>query len=119
MAKQSMLQREAKRTKLVAKYSKKRKEILADLKTAQNLSEIYAMQKKLQRLPINSSSIRLRNRCWKTGRSRGFYRDFGLSRHVLREMAHECLLPGVLKQVGKTNILFYSKKAYNIHRIKK
>jgi hypothetical protein len=45
MAKQSMLQREAKRTKLVAKYSKKRKEILADLKTAQNLSEIYAMQK--------------------------------------------------------------------------
>ena len=45
MAKQCMLQREAKRTKLVAKYSKKRKEILADLKTAQNLSEIYAMQK--------------------------------------------------------------------------
>jgi small subunit ribosomal protein S14 len=54
-------------------------------------------KKKLQRLPINSSSIRLRNRCWKTGRSRGFYRDFGLSRHVLREMAHECLLPGVFK----------------------
>ena len=97
MAKQSMLQREAKRTKLVAKYSKKRKEILADLKTAQNLSEIYAMQKKLQRLPINSSAIRLTNRCWKTGRGRGFYRDFGLSRHVLREMAHDCLLPGVFK----------------------
>ena len=97
MAKQSMLQREAKRTKLVAKYSKKRKEILADLKTAQNLSEIYAMQKKLQRLPGNSLPIRLKNRCWKTARSRGFYRDFGLSRHVLREMAHECLLPGVIK----------------------
>ena len=97
MAKQSMLQREAKRTKLVAKYSKKRKEILADLKTAQNLSEIYAMQKKLQRLPGNSLPIRLKNRCWKTGRSRGFYRDFGLSRHVLREMAHESLLPGVIK----------------------
>ena len=97
MAKQSMLQREAKRTKLVAKYSKKRKEILADLKTAQNLSEIYAMQKKLQRLPGNSLPIRLKNRCCKTGRSRGFYRDFGLSRHVLREMAHECLLPGVIK----------------------
>ena len=52
MAKQCMLQREAKRTKLVAKYSKKRKEILAELKTAQNLSEIYAMQKKLQRLQL-------------------------------------------------------------------
>ena len=54
-------------------------------------------QKKLQRLPVNSSAIRLTNRCWKTGRGRGFYRDFGLSRHVLREMAHECLLPGVFK----------------------
>jgi len=55
------------------------------------------MQRTLQRLPGNSSPIRLKNRCWKTGRSRGFYRDFGLSRHVLREMAHECLLPGVVK----------------------
>lgn len=82
---------------LLRNIQKKRKEILADLKTAQNLSEIYAMQKKLQRLPGNSLPIRLKNRCWKTGRSRGFYRDFGLSRHVLREMAHECLLPGVIK----------------------
>ena len=97
MAKQCMLQREEKRTKLVAKYSKKRKEILSDLKTANNLTEIFAMQKKLQRLPGNSLPIRLKNRCWKTGRSRGFYRDFGLSRHVLREMAHECLLPCVIK----------------------
>jgi len=45
MAKQCMLQREEKRTKLVAKYSKKRKEILSDLKTANNLTEIFAMQK--------------------------------------------------------------------------
>jgi hypothetical protein len=45
MAKQCMLQREVKRTKLVAKYSKKRKEILSDLKTANNLTEIFAMQK--------------------------------------------------------------------------
>ena len=47
MAKQCMLQREEKRTKLVAKYSKKRKEILSDLKTANNLTEIFAMQKKV------------------------------------------------------------------------
>jgi small subunit ribosomal protein S14 len=92
-----MLQREAKRNKLVKKYSKKRKEILTSLKSSKNLNEIFEGQRRLQRLPINSSTIRLRNRCWKTGRSRGFYRDFGLSRHVLREMAHECLLPGVFK----------------------
>ena len=52
---------------------------------------------KIQRLPRNSSKIRIRNRCWKTGRPRGYYRDFGVSRHVLREMAHQCLLPGVTK----------------------
>ena len=92
-----MLQREAKRNKLVKKYSKKREEILTGLKNSKSLTEIFEGQRKLQRLPINSSAIRLRNRCWKTGRSRSFYRDFGLSRHVLREMAHECLLPGVFK----------------------
>ena len=92
-----MLQREAKRNKLVKKYSKKREEILTGLKNSKSLTEIFEGQRKLQRLPINSSAIRLRNRCWKTGRSRGFYRGFGLSRHVLREMAHECLLPGVFK----------------------
>ena len=97
MAKQCMLQREAKRNKLVKKYSKKREEILTGLKNSKSLTEIFEGQRKLQRLPINSSAIRLRNRCWKTGRSRGFYRDFGLSRHVLREMAHQCLLPGVVK----------------------
>lgn len=97
MAKQSMIQREIKRDKLVKKYAKKRQQILKDLKTAKNLNEIFSMQKTLQRLPGNSAPVRLKNRCWRTGRSRGFYRDFGLSRHVLREMAHECLLPGVIK----------------------
>jgi small subunit ribosomal protein S14 len=97
MAKQNMIQRELKRVKLVSKYSAKRKEIVESLKNVKNLNEIFALQKNLQKLPRNSMSIRLRNRCWKTGRSRGFYRDFGVSRHVLREMAHECLLPGVIK----------------------
>ena len=92
-----MIQRELKRVQLVSKYSNKRKEILENLKIAKNLTEIFALQKNLQTLPPNSLPIRLRNRCWKTGRSRGFYRDFGLSRHVIREMAHECLLPGVIK----------------------
>lgn len=92
-----MLQREAKRNKLVKKYLKKRHNILAGLKGAKNLTDIFSLQKRLQRLPGNSLPIRLKNRCWKTGRSRGFYRDFGLSRHVLREMAHQCLLPGLIK----------------------
>jgi small subunit ribosomal protein S14 len=97
MAKQNMIQREIKRLSLVTKYAKKRQQIRADLKKATSLLEIFALQKTLQRLPLNSLPIRLRNRCWKTGRSRGYYRDFGLSRHVIREMAHECLLPGVIK----------------------
>ena len=97
MAKQNMIQREIKRIKLVKKYSKKRTEILLKLKETKTLSEVFKWQKKLQSLPKNSLPIRIRNRCWKTGRCRGFYRDFGLSRHVIREMAHQCLLPGVTK----------------------
>ena len=60
-------------------------------------SSLILLHNKLQKLPRNSSKIRIRNRCWKTGRPRGYYRDFGLSRHVLREMAHDCMLPGVTK----------------------
>lgn len=92
-----MIQRELKRVKLVVKYSKKRQEILFELKKERNLEKIFVLQKKLQSMPPNSLPIRLRNRCWKTGRSRGVYRDFGLSRHVIREMAHQCLLPGLIK----------------------
>lgn len=51
----------------------------------------------LQKLPKNSSRSRLHNRCIVTGRPKGYYRFFGLSRHVLREMAHEGFLPGVTK----------------------
>ena len=92
-----MIQRELKRVKLVVKYSKKRQEILFELKKVRNLEKIFVLQKELQSMPPNSLPIRLRNRCWKTGRSRGIYRDFGLSRHVIREMAHQCLLPGLIK----------------------
>jgi small subunit ribosomal protein S14 len=97
MAKQSMIEREINRKKLVIRYTKKRQEILKNLKKTNSLNEIFSLQKRLQRLPGNSLPIRLKNRCWKTGRCRGFYRDFGLSRHVLREMAHQCLLPGIVK----------------------
>ena len=97
MAKQSMIQREAKRQKMYKKYEQKRIEIKNRVKNASNFMENMEIQKKLQMLPRNSTKCRLNNRCWVTGRSRGFYRDFGLSRHVLREMAHQCLLPGVTK----------------------
>lgn len=97
MAKQSMKQKEIKRKILVNKYTTKRQKIKKLIKKTNIFSEQLLLQKQLQLLPRNSSPHRLRNRCWMTGRSRGVYSDFGLSRHVLREMSHECLLPGVKK----------------------
>lgn len=97
MAKKSMIEREIKRRKLVSKYQNKRAELKKKIRITNNFAEQIELQKKLQLLPRNSCCTRLRNRCWLTGRSRGYYRHFGLSRHVLREMAHECLLPGVKK----------------------
>lgn len=92
-----MVEREKKRITLNNKYEIKRQILLKQFQTIENLNlklEIFA---KIQKLPRNSAKTRIRNRCWKTGRPRGYYRDFGLSRHVFREMAHNCLLPGLTK----------------------
>jgi len=97
MAKKSMLQREVKRKELVRKFSEKRKMILTELKKAQSLEEIFTLNEKLQKLPKNSALNRVRNRCWKTGKPRGYSRFFGLCRNALRELAHDCFLPGVTK----------------------
>jgi small subunit ribosomal protein S14 len=97
MAKKSMLEREKKRKNLVLKYKEKRTIILNQLKQADSLEMIFELNEKLQKLPRNSSAIRLRNRCWKTGRPRGFFRFFGLCRNAVREMANDCFLPGVTK----------------------
>nr|YP_009497988.1 ribosomal protein S14 [Gracilaria changii]ART65251.1 ribosomal protein S14 [Gracilaria changii] len=97
MAKKSMCEREKKRKQLIEKYYSQRKEIKNKLNSKLTLIEQIELQKELQKLPKNSAPCRQRNRCWKTGRSRGFYKDFGLSRHVFREMSHKCLLPGVKK----------------------
>ena len=86
MAKESMKAREAKRRKLAAKYSKKREELLAK-------GDYMAIQK----LPRNSSPVRLRNRCSITGRPRGYMREFGICRNVFREMASFGLIPGIKK----------------------
>ena len=97
MAKKSMIQRELKRQRLVMRYAQRREELKQQILDTSILREKLILHRKLQKLPKNSSSVRLNNRCMITGRPKGYYRDFGLSRHVLREMAHEGLLPGVTK----------------------
>nr|YP_009394163.1 ribosomal protein S14 [Rhodomela confervoides]ARW62725.1 ribosomal protein S14 [Rhodomela confervoides] len=97
MAKKNMIQREIKRKHLINKYDDKRKNLKISIKLSKDFEHNIELQEELQKIPRNSLKCRNRNRCWMTGRSRGFYRDFGLSRHVLREMAHECLLPGIKK----------------------
>lgn len=97
MAKKSMIEREKKRKKLVEKYADKREDLKAQFESATNQREKLEIHRKLQQLPRNSAPNRVRNRCWVTGRPRGYYRDFGLSRNVLREWAHQGLLPGVVK----------------------
>ena len=92
-----MIEREKKRIKLNNKYKTKRQNLLKQYQTTEDFNLKLEIHSKIQKLPRNSAKIRIRNRCWKTGRPRGYYRDFGLSRHVLREMAHQCLLPGVTK----------------------
>jgi len=97
MAKQNMIQREKKRKNLITKYLTKRLELKRLFYESKTLEEKLAIGKEFQKLPRNSAPSRLRNRCWKTGRPRGYFRFFGICRNVLREFAHECLLPGVTK----------------------
>lgn len=97
MAKKSMIEREKKREKIVAKYADKRQALIEQFEDATSQREKLEIHRQIQQLPRSSSRTRLRNRCWVTGRPRGYYRDFGLSRHVFREWAHEGLLPGVVK----------------------
>ena len=97
MAKKSMIERERKRIQLNQKYAFKRSSLLQKYQNAESFKLKLELHSKLQKLPRNSAKTRIRNRCWKTGRPRGYFRDFGLSRNVIREMAHQCLLPGVTK----------------------
>ena len=86
MAKESMKAREVKRAKLNAKYAAKRKALL-------EAGDYEALQK----LPKNSSPVRMHNRCKLTGRPKGYMRQFGISRVIFREMANKGLIPGVRK----------------------
>ena len=98
MAKKSMIAREAKRTKLVAKYAAKRKALKATIiSEEESFEDKMAAVTALAKLPRDSSPARQRNRCRITGRPHGYYRKFGLSRNKLREAAMRGDVPGLVK----------------------
>lgn len=86
MAKKSIIARNQKRRRMVAKYAAKRERLRAE-----------GDYEGLQRLPRNASPVRVRNRCALTGRGRGYIRRFGLSRIMFRDMARAGLIPGIRK----------------------
>ena len=98
MAKKSMIARDAKRLKTVQKFAAKRAELKRVIRSPQSSDEERreAMDK-LKKLPRNASPIRMRNRCALSGRPKGYYRKFGLSRTKLREQTMEGNIPGVSK----------------------
>lgn len=98
MAKKSMIAREKKRARTVKKFDAKRKAlktIIADAKAS--FEDKEAARLALQKLPRDSSPVRLRNRCNLTGRPHGYYRKFGLGRNKLREATMRGDVPGVVK----------------------
>ena len=98
MAKISIIEREKKRERTVAKYAAKRAELKRKLKDPSVSDEDKdELRKKFNALPRNASPCRLRNRCRATGRPHGFYRKFGLSRTKLREAAMRGDIPGLVK----------------------
>ena len=98
MAKLSAIEKNKRRARLVDKYAARRARILA-IARDESLpqEERFAARLKLAALPRNSSAVRLRNRCKITGRPRGYYRKFGMSRIALRELASSGMIPGVVK----------------------
>jgi small subunit ribosomal protein S14 len=98
MAKNSMVQRELKRSRLAAKYSVKRSELKAIIKNSEvDYEEKMAAVDALQKLPRDSSLVRKQNRCRITGRPHGVYRKFGLCRNKIREAAMRGDIPGLVK----------------------
>ena len=98
MAKQSSIQKNLNRKKIVKKFNNRRQSLKKKI-MQKNLSmeERFKIQSKLNDLPRDSSKIRVRNRCELTGRTRGVYRKFGLSRIKIRELSMSGALPGVVK----------------------
>ena len=98
MAKKSAIQKNLKRMKMVDRFEKKRsklKKIIMNKKL--ELAERFAAQLKLDKLPKNSSRVRIRNRCGISGRPHGYYRKLKISRIALRDMASAGKIPGIIK----------------------
>ena len=98
MAKTSLINRNEKRRRQVKKHAAKRAELMAIANNPKvGQEERYEARLKLQKLPRDSSPVRVRNRCAMTGRPRGTFRKFGLARNKLREIAMRGEIPGVIK----------------------
>ena len=98
MAKKSMIERERKRAKTVARYAQKRAELKRVIASpARSDEERATALLKLQKLPRDSSASRMRNRCRLSGRPHGYFRKFGLSKTKLREATMQGFVPGLLK----------------------
>ena len=98
MAKKSKVVKNLQRQRLVEQYSKKRSELLSIIKDPKtSIDDKRLAYMKIEKLPRDANPIRVRNRCNLTGRPRGFYRRFGLSRIALRELVLKGRVPGVKK----------------------
>ena len=98
MAKQSSIQKNLNRQNIVKKFYNKRRNLKKEvMKKDISIEERFKIQSKLNELPRDSSKVRVRNRCKLTGRTRGVYRKFGLSRIKIRELSMSGALPGVVK----------------------
>jgi small subunit ribosomal protein S14 len=98
MAKQSSIQKNLNRKNIVSKFKNKRQSLKKQIMTKNlTIEERFKIQSKLNDLPRDSANVRVRNRCELTGRTRGTYRKFGLSRIKLRELALSGSLPGMVK----------------------
>lgn len=96
MPKSCIIQKEHRRVRLVKQYKTKRDALRAIIRDPNvSIEEKFNAQEKMQKLPVDSNRVRLRNRCKITGRPRGVYRKFGLSRNKLREFAMLGMIPGL------------------------
>nr|ATQ36635.1 ribosomal protein S14 [Cicer arietinum] len=97
MARKSLIQGKISKRQIGHIYHLIRRSSKKEISKVPSLSDKWEIHGKLQSLPRNSAPTRLPRRCFSTGRPRGNCRDFGLSGHILREMVHECLLPGATR----------------------
>ncbi len=98
MAKKSAIQKNLKRVKMVNRFENKRKKLKKIIMNKKlELAERFAAQLKLDKLPKNSSRVRIRNRCGISGRPHGYYRKLKISRIALRDMASSGKIPGIIK----------------------